>query len=144
MMLTRRNHNNYNLWDEFFNDPFFRNPFSNEKSSFMQTDILEKEDQYQLNIELPGFRKEDIHAELKDGYLTILAERNENKEDKDEKGNYIRRERFSGSCKRSFYVGEQIRQEDIGANFKDGILALSVPKAQPKSIEEKAKYIPIE
>lgn len=142
MMLAKRN-NGYNLWDELFSNPFFRNPFSNEKSSFMQTDIVEKEEGYQLNIELPGFRKEDIQAELKDGYLTVSASRNENHEDTDDHGNYIRRERFTGSCQRSFYVGENVRQEDITAEFKDGILRLGVPKEQPKAIEENKKYIPI-
>lgn len=143
MMLARRN-NGYNLWDELFNDPFFRNPLNSEKSSFMQTDIIEKDNHYLLNIELPGFRKEDIHAELADGYLTISATRDENHDETDEKGNFIRRERFSGSCRRSFYVGEQVRQEDISANFKDGVLALSVPKEQPKAVEEKKSFIPIE
>jgi len=142
MMLTRRN--NYNLWDELFNDPFFRSPFSSEKSSFMQTDIVENDNQYLLYIELPGFKKEDIHAELKNGYLTISATKNESKDEKDEQGNYIRRERFSGSCQRSYYIGEQVRQEDIGAKFKDGILEMSVPKEQPKAIEENKQNIPIE
>ncbi|MDR0949293.1 MAG: Hsp20/alpha crystallin family protein [Lachnospiraceae bacterium] len=143
MMLAKRN-NNYNLWDDFFADPFFRNPFNNEKTSLMQTDICEKDDQYQLHIELPGFTKENIQAQLKDGYLTIMASREEKQDDKDKKGNYIRRERFSGSCKRSFYVGDQVRQEDIAANFKDGVLTLTVPKESPKAIEEKPKYIAIE
>jgi len=142
MMLTRRN--NYNLWDELFNDPFLRSPFSSEKSSFMQTDIVENDNQYLLYIELPGFKKEDIHAELKNGYLTISATKNESKDEKDEQGNYIRRERFSGSCQRSYYIGEQVRQEDIGAKFKDGILEMSVPKEQPKAIEENKQNIPIE
>lgn len=142
MMLARRN-NNYNLWDELFTDPFFRNPFSTEKNSFMQTDIVEKDNEYQLNIELPGYQKENIQAELKDGYLTISAERKEDHDEKDDKGNFIRRERFSGSCQRSFYVGAQVRQEDISASFQDGVLSLTVPKAQPKAIDEANKYIPI-
>lgn len=80
---------------------------------------------------------------MKDGYLTVSASRNEDHEDSDEKGNYIRRERFTGSCQRSFYVGENVRQEDICAEFKDGILRLGVPKEQPKAIEENKKYISI-
>lgn len=143
MMLARRN-NNYNPWDELFSAPFFQNPFNSEKSSFMQTDIVEKDNKYLLHIELPGYQKEDIQAQLKDGYLTISAQRNEDHDEKDEKGNYIRRERFTGSCQRSYYVGEQVRQEDIRANFKDGVLSLSVPKEQPKAIEENHQYIPIE
>ena len=142
MKLSRRN--NYNLWDELFADPFFRNPFSNEKPSFMQTDIEEKDNQYLLNIELPGYQKEDIHAELNDGYLTISAERTENRDEKDKEGNFIRRERYSGSCKRNFYVGEQVKEEDISASFKDGVLRLTVPKEQQVAIEENKKFIPIE
>lgn len=80
---------------------------------------------------------------MKDGYLTVSASRNEDYEDSDEKGNYIRRERFAGSGQRSFYVGDNVRQEDISAEFKDGILRLGVPKEQPKAIEENKKYIPI-
>jgi HSP20 family molecular chaperone IbpA len=143
MLLARRN-SGYNLWDELFNDPFFRGTFNNEKTTFMQTDIIEKDDQYLLNIELPGYQKEDIHVELKEGYLTISGEKNTSREDNGENGNYIRRERFSGSCKRSFYVGSQVQQEDVNANFKDGILCLSVPKEIPKRLEDTAKYIPIE
>jgi HSP20 family molecular chaperone IbpA len=143
MLLAKRN-NNYNVWDDFFNDPFFSNPLSSEMSTFMHTDILEEDNQYALHIELPGFQKEDINAELKDGYLTISAQRNDKKDEKDKKGNYLRRERFTGSCRRSFYVGDQVRQEDIHANFKDGVLRLTVPKETPKTIEEKAKYIAIE
>jgi HSP20 family molecular chaperone IbpA len=143
MLLAKRN-NNYNVWDDFFNDPFFSNPLSSEMSTFMHTDILEEDNHYALHIELPGFQKEDIKAELKDGYLTISAQRNDNHDEKDKKGNYLRRERFTGSCRRSFYVGDQIRQEDINANFKDGVLCLNVPKEAPKAVEEKAKYIAIE
>ena len=143
MMLARRN-NGYNLWDDFFNDPFFRNPFDSGKSSFMQTDIEDKDSCYLMSIELPGFQKEDIHVELKDGYLTISAQKNEDHDEKDEKGNFIRRERYTGSCQRSFYVGEQVRQEDINASFKDGVLSLNVPKEQPKAIEETSRFIPIE
>jgi HSP20 family molecular chaperone IbpA len=143
MLLARKN-NNYNLWEDFFNDPFFGNPLSTEKSSFMHTDIIDDEDHYTLHIELPGFQKEDIQAELKEGYLTISAQKNDKQDEKDKKGNYIRRERFTGSCRRSFYVGDAVSQEDISASFKDGILCLTVPKEVPKAVEEKAKYIAIE
>lgn len=143
MMLSRRN-NGYNLWDDFFNDPFFRNPIGNEKTSFMKTDIEDKNNHYLLSVELPGFQKEDIQVELKDGYLTISAQKNENHDEQDDKGNYIRRERYTGSCRRSFYVGDQVRQEDINAGFKDGVLNLSVPKEQPRTIEETKRFIPIE
>ena len=139
MLLSRKN--NYNLWDEIFGDPFFRNPFSSEKPSFMRTDIEEKDNQYLLNVELPGYQKEDIHAELNNGYLTISAERTENRDEKDKEGNYIRKERYSGSCKRNFYVGDQVKEEDINASFKDGVLILTVPKEQQATIEENKKML---
>lgn len=140
MMLTNKN---YGLFDELFRDPFFSNTFSRSDSSLMKTDIRESGDQYVLDVELPGFHKEDIRAELNDGYLTVTATRNDKKEDTDAKGNYLRRERFTGTCKRSFYVGENITQEDIQAGFNNGILQLSIPKEKPKVIEEKPKYIAI-
>ncbi len=139
--LIRRNH--YNPFYEFFNDPFFNTDCAQRNNStLMKTDIREKDDQYVLDLELPGFNKEDINAELKNGYLTISAKREDNKDEKDENGNYIRRERFSGSCKRSFYVGDQMQQDDIQAEFKDGILTLEMPKDSPKKEEETAS-IPI-
>ena len=140
MILTNKN---FGLFDELFKDPFFSNTFSRSENTLMKTDIQESGNQYLLDIELPGYHKEDIHAELKDGYLTVAATRNEKKEDSDAKGNYLRRERFVGTCKRSFYIGEGITQEDIQAGFENGILRLSVPKEAPKAIEEKPKYITI-
>lgn len=143
MMLTNRN-NYTSLFDELFKDPFFTAAPAQRESSMMKTDIRESDTSYLLDIELPGFNKEDVHAELKDGYLTITAERTESNEDAAEKGKYLRRERFTGVCRRSFFVGEDMQQEDIKAAFKDGILQLSVPKECPKKIEEKPVYIPIE
>lgn len=144
MMLTRRNHFGYDLFDEFFKDPFFTTASTRMDSTLMKTDIREKDNQYLLDMELPGFSRDDVHAELKDGYLTITAEREVKKEENDEKGKYLRRERFSGTCKRSFYVGEDIQQDDIHAAFNEGILQLSIPKEAPKKIEEAPRYIPIE
>ena len=92
---------------------------------------------------MPGFEKGDIKAELKNGYLTISASSKKNNDEKDKEGKYIRRERYSGSCSRSFYVGEDIRQEDIKAKFEDGILRLSIPKKDAKEVETK-KTIAIE
>ncbi len=133
-----------NLFDEMFKDPFFRTPSSwMEHSNLMKTDVMEKEGSYFIDVELPGYAKEEVEAELKDGYLTISAKRNENKEEKDEAGNYIRRERYTGSCKRSFYIGNGVKQEDIKAAFKDGILHLSMPK-ENIGMEEKKSYIAIE
>ena len=141
MMLTNRN---YGLFDELFKDPFFSTTFNRSDTSLMKTDIQESGDKYLLDIELPGFHTEDLHAELKDGYLTVTATRDEKKDETDAKGNYLRRERFSGTCKRSFYVGEGITQDDIQAGFDNGILRLSIPKEAPKAIEEKPKYITIQ
>ncbi len=108
----------------------------------MATDIREVEGGYELDVELPGYRKEDVKVELENGNLTISASREEKNDEKDEKGNYIRRERRCGSCRRAFYVGENLSTEDIKAKFEDGVLKLTVPKEQPK-VEEK-KLIAIE
>ncbi len=121
MLLANRNSS---LFDEMFRDPFFSRPFENASSQIMKTDIHEKDGNYIIEMELPGYAKEDIKADLKDGYLTITATKNETKEEKDAKGNCVRKERYTGSCNRSFYVGDQVTQEDIKAAFKDGVLAL--------------------
>ena len=140
MLLANRN---YNLFDEMFRDPFFTRPFENSTTQIMKTDIHDKDGNYIIEMELPGYAKEDIKADLKDGYLTITASKNETKEEKDAKGNCIRKERYTGSCNRSFYVGENVTQDDIKAAFKDGILALQVPKEVPKAVEQ-PKLITIE
>ena len=140
MLLANRN---YNLFDDLFRDPFFSRPFENASSQIMKTDIHEKDGNYVIDMELPGYCKEDIKADLKDGYMTITATKNETKEEKDARGNCIRKERYTGSCNRSFYVGDQVTQEDIKAAFKDGVLALKVPKDVPKAVEQ-PKLITIE
>ena len=128
--------------DNVFDDDFFMD-FKNEKA-IGKTDIKELKDNYLLEIELPGFAKEDIKAEVNNGYLVITAEHNNNKEEKDEEGRYIRKERYSGQCMRSFYVGSELKEEDIKAKFENGILKLEVPKKEfEKKIEQK-KYIQIE
>ena len=131
---------------DLFNDTLedlFYDPFFSKTNSYMKTDIKEKDGNYLLDMELPGYQKEDIQMELKDGYLTIQATRNSNKDEKDDKGNVIRQERFSGSCSRNFYVGEGIKQSDIKANFENGELKILIPKVDHKEVEEK-KFIPIE
>ena len=140
MLLANRN---YNLFDEMFKDPFFTRSFENSSTQIMKTDIQDKDGNYIIEMELPGYAKEDIKADLKDGYLTITASKNETKEEKDAKGNCIRKERYTGTCNRSFYVGEQVTQDDIHAAFKDGVLSLQVPKDMPK-IEDAPKLITIE
>ena len=105
----------------------------------MKTDIKETEKAFELDIDLPGFKKENVHAELQDGYLTVSANTETETEDKDEQGTYLRKERFTGSCSRSFYVGD-----DISAKFENGILKVTVPKKQLPAPEETKKVIGIE
>ena len=126
-----------------FKDPFFTRSFGNSSTQIMKTDIHDKDGNYMIEMELPGYAKEDIKADLKDGYLTITASKNETKEEKDAKGNCIRKERYTGTCNRSFYVGEQVTQDDIRASFKDGVLSLQVPKDMPK-VEDAPRLITIE
>ena len=110
----------------------------------MKTDVRESDQGFELDVELPGYKKEDVKAELKDGVLTISAEQTSGKEDKDENGRFIRRERYFGSCARSFYVGENLKEEDIKARFEDGILKLAVPKKEAQPAVEDKHYIAIE
>ena len=110
----------------------------------MKTDIKEKDDCFELMIDLPGFAKEDVKAELKEGYLNISAERNSSDEEKDEEGRFIRRERYSGTCSRSFYVGDDLKQEDIKAKFENGILTVIVPKKPEEPEEDEPQYISID
>lgn len=136
------------LIDSFFDD--FAAPakkvmrYNTPANNIMKTDIKDTKEGYELDIELPGYNKEDVSAELKDGYMTISASTKSDEGDKDENGKYIRRERYYGSCSRSFYVGEAITQEDIKARFENGILKLFVPKKEEKPAVEEKKYITIE
>ena len=107
----------------------------------MKTDITEKDGSYMLDMELPGCKKEDIHLELNDGYLNVSASHNTSKDEKDDKGNVIRQERYSGTFSRSFYVGENVREEDIKASYDNGELKISFPKAQEKLPEKKTIMI---
>jgi len=129
------------LFDEFFDPRYYG---YNHNQGLMKTDVKETERGYELSIDLPGVKKEDLKAELKDGYLTILATTNQNNDEKDSSGKYIRRERFSGSFSRSFYVGEEVTQEEIKAKFEDGTLTLQIPKKENTPKVEEKKYITIE
>ena len=129
------------LFDDFFGYPFRGYEMS---SSLMSTDIKDTDGGYEVTMNLPGVKKEDVKAELKDGYLTINASSNSSKDEKDDNGHYIRRERYSGSCSRSFYVGDQVTEADIKAKFEDGTLKLLIPKAEEKPAVEEKKYIAIE
>ena len=144
-----------NLFDDFFDDvPFFDNRAENqiEKKLYgrhahnvMKTDIKETDDGYELIVDLPGFKKDEIKVSLEDGYLTIEAAKGLDEDEQEKKsGKYIRKERYAGSCQRSFYVGDNLTQEDIKGEFKHGILTLNVPKKEAKPAVETNKYIAIE
>ena len=130
-----------NVFDDLFNNPFF----TKSESSMMKTDIKETDKGYELVVDLPGFTKDEVKADLENGYLTISAEKGLDKDEQEkESGRYIRRERYAGACSRSFYVGEDVQQEDIKAEFKHGILKLFVPKKEAKPVSNDPKYITIE
>lgn len=129
------------LFDEFFERPHHA---PHPRHELMKTDIKENEDTYEIMIDMPGVSKESLKAELNDGYLTVSAETSNTNEVKDDKGRYIRRERYSGSFSRSFYVGDGIKEEDVKAKFENGTLKLTVPKAPEKPAVEEKKYIAIE
>ena len=139
-----------NLFDDFFNDPFsmmtsqVESPlYGKHAKNMMKTDVRETENAYELDIDLPGFKKDEINVELKDGYVTISAAKGLDKDETDKNGKYIRQERYTGACSRSFYVGSAIQPEDISAKYEGGVLRLSVPKNVKKQLPEK-KIIAIE
>ena len=135
------------LLDNFFDDDFFRvrNPWTVTKTgNLMKTDVKEMENGYELSVELPGYKKENVNVTLENGYLNIEAGSNQETEKKDEAGRVIRRERYTGAMSRSFYVGEDIKEEDIRAKFTDGILTLTVPKKDPQEQVPQKKTILIE
>ena len=117
--------------------------YGKHANNVMKTDVKETDTGYEVDIDLPGFKKDEINAQLDNGYLTISAAKGLDKDEKDKKGKYIRKERYAGAMSRSFYVGEGVTQEDIKAKYEDGILRLSVPKKEAKAVENK-KYIAIE
>lgn len=140
-----------NLFDDFMNDfafPAFPNIdktlYGKHAKNMMKTDVKETEGGYEVDIDLPGFKKDEITMELKDGYLTISAAKGLDKDEKDKAGKYIRQERYSGSMSRNFYVGKQVTEEDIHPKFENGILTFCVPKEDKKAVEEKNHYISIE
>ena len=124
-----------NLFDEFFDDNFGmfpmwngRNPLYGKRAkNLMKTDVRETENTYEVDVDLPGFKKDEISVELRDGYLTISAAKGLDKDESDKKGRYIRQERYAGACRRSFYVGD-VKPEDVSARYEDGILKLSMPR----------------
>ncbi len=139
-----------NLFDNWFDFPMM-NEFDNTERKLygrhadrlMKTDVHDNEDHYEVDIDLPGFKKEDISLELNNGYLTVSATKGLDKDEKDHKGKLIRQERYAGSMQRSFFVGENLTEEDIKATFQHGVLSLNVPKKEKAKIPEK-KVIMIE
>ena len=131
------------LFDEFFGDPFMpafnrHDPvFGKNARNLMKTDVRETENAYELDIDLPGFKKDEVKIELDGGYLTISAAKGLDKDEENKKGQYLRRERYTGECSRSFYVGEALEPKDVSATFEDGILKLYFPKAPEKKEPEK-------
>lgn len=143
--------NLFDDWMDFpFNDDFDRyffgkkNPlYGKHAKNMMKTDVKETDSSYEVDIDLPGFKKDEINAKLENGYLTISAAKGLDKDEKDKKGKYIRKERYAGAMSRSFYVGDAVTQEDIKAKYEDGILKLTIPKKDAKTVEAK-NYIAIE
>ena len=141
-----------NLFDEFFADPFglgrasdaSDHLYGKNAKNLMKTDIREKDNSYELDIDLPGFKKDELNIDLSNGYLTIQASKGLEKSEEDtDKNCYIRRERYSGMCNRCFYVGDAVTEDDIKAEFRHGILKMTIPKKDKAKIESK-KYIAIE
>lgn len=133
-MIPKRN---FDLFEDMFKDPFFKG-----ENKLMKTDIKENESSYIIDIEMPGYDKNNIKIEVEDGYLNVLASINEDKDNSE--GEYLRKERYYGECSRSFYVGDNIEVEDVKANYKNGILKLTVPKKEIKKELPEKKYVQID
>ena len=136
MLVPRRD--SFDLFDGFFDDEFF----PRKENSLMKTDIRELSDKYIVDVDLPGYEKENINLSFDNGYLNIQAKYSKNNEEKEEE-KYIRRERFYGECSRSFYVGDKIKEEDIDAEFKNGILKIEIPKNEQEEDVPEIKQIEI-
>ena len=137
MLVPRRS--NFDLFDNFFDDDFF----PKKERNLMKTDIKEKKDHYEIIMDLPGYEKENINLELKDGYLTVSAKVEKNNSS-DENERYVHKERFYGECSRNFFVGEDVTEEDIHAEFKNGMLKINIPKKEEKKELPEVKHIVIE
>ena len=131
-----------NLFDELFDDAFRpmwdmdRALYGKHARAVMKTDVRETDSGYELDVDLPGFKKDEVKLDLKDGYLTISAAKGLDRDEKDKQGRYIRQERYAGQCSRSFYVGDSIQPADVHAKFEDGILKLTLPKAAQEKLPE--------
>lgn len=144
------------LFDDFMDFPFRTKDFEKEffgnknplygknAANIMKTDVRESDSSYEIDVDLPGFKKEDVKVSLENGYLSIQAVKGLDKKENDKKGHFIRQERYSGQCQRSFYIGDQYRNKDISAKFEDGILHMVLPKKEQNTQLENNKYIAIE
>ena len=142
------------LFDNFMEDfafPSFRSFSDMDRTlngkrarNLMKTDVKETEEGYEVDIDLPGFKKEEIRMQLENGSLTVSASKGLEKDEKNEKGSYIRRERYAGSMSRSFFVGEHVKEEDIRPKYENGILSFHLPKEEKKAVEQKPRYIAIQ
>lgn len=142
------------LFDEFFSDPFFgdsalrkvdRKLYGHNAKNLMKTDVKETGDGYELEMDLPGFQKDEITVGLENGILTVRAVKGLDRDEQEKTtGKYIRRERYAGVCERSFYVGDALTEEDIKGKFQHGVLTLCIPKKDPKALPERKRYIAIE
>lgn len=139
MYLTKRDNR---FFDDFFRAPFWSNADVSSNTKIMKTDVEENETGYLIRMDLPGFEKENIQIDLNEGYLTVAASKTSSNEEKDRTGKYIRKERFEGSCKRSFYIGDYANEENIKASYNNGVLSLDIPK-QPEVLPEPPKRIAI-
>ena len=135
--------NLFDDWMDFSFPDIDKTLYGKHAKNMMKTDVKETDQGYEVAIDLPGFKKDQIKLELNDGYLTISAEKGLDKDEKDKENRYIRRERYAGSMSRSFYVGESLTEQDIHAKYENGILTLDVPKEDKKAVPEK-RYIAIE
>ena len=141
MYLAKRD-NSSNFFDDFFKAPFWSNTVEQVSGRLMKTDVREREKDFVVEMELPGCQKEDIQVELKEGYLTVTAKKATSLDESVE-GKFIRKERFEGSCKRTFYVGEYANEQNIAASYNDGVLRLEIPK-EPIPEPEQPRYINIQ
>ena len=142
---------NDTMFSDLFDDPFFEGWRNTDNTmsavmpaNMMTTDVRETDKGYDVDIDMPGFEKDDISLDLQNGYLTVSAHRNSSHEDKDDNGRWLRRERYAGSCSRSFYVGEDVKDSDIHASYKDGTLCLEMPKPEAQQQVETKHQIAIE
>lgn len=139
------------LFDDFMDDFSFpgfwnadRASYGKQVKSLMKTDVKETDNGYEVDMDLPGFEKDEIKLQLNQGYLNISAAKGVDKDEKDKDGKYVRRERYVGSMSRSFYVGDNVTEEDIHPKYENGILSFTLPKQEQRAVEEKNHYIPIE